>query len=179
MRLKKRTLVLLGAAVVAVGLAVGAYAYFTSTGNGTGNATVGTSSAWTVTPTDVSASNKLYPGGAGYAVDGSVTNPSTGNQQLHQLVATIQAPTGTGSDATKPACTAADFSLSNTGSWVVAGDGQSATLTIDSELTPSGSYPWSGLTLSMVNRSDTVSGDGLGNQDNCKDASAHVKFDAS
>ncbi len=59
MRLKKRTLILLGAAVVAVGLAVGAYAYFTSTGSGTGTATVGS------TTTNIAVSSTttgdLYP----------------------------------------------------------------------------------------------------------------------
>jgi hypothetical protein len=79
------------AAVAATGVAVlaaagGAFAYFATTGTGTGNATVGAVGAWN--PVSVPAFNgpALYPGG-GQVQTSSVTatNTSAGYQQLHTL----------------------------------------------------------------------------------------------
>jgi hypothetical protein len=78
MRLKKRTLVLLGAAVVAIGIAVGAYAYFTTTGSGSGTATVGTSSNLVLAG---STTGTLYPGTT-VPVSFTALNNSPGHQQL-------------------------------------------------------------------------------------------------
>jgi hypothetical protein len=179
--LTKKRMILLAVVALAIGLGTTAFAYFTSTGNGTGSATVGTSSAFTVTPTDVSASNKLYPGGPAYAVDGTVSNDGNAAPQfLARIDAAIQAPTGVASGTT-PNCTAADFALTSSAGWVID-TATTAHLIVNVELATSGggaSYAWSGLDLGMVNRSDTAAGDGLGNQDRCKDASAKVKFTAS
>jgi hypothetical protein len=81
MRLKKRTLVLLGAAVVAIGIAVGAYAYFTSAGSGTGSASVGTSTNFVL---HGSAGTTLYPG-----TSSPVTLTVDNNGGGHQYLATI------------------------------------------------------------------------------------------
>lgn len=78
MRLKKRTLVLLGVMVVAIAAAFGAYAYFTTTGSGTGSATVGTSSNLVLAGTTV---DTLYPG-TSTEVDFTAKNNSPGHQQL-------------------------------------------------------------------------------------------------
>src|SRR5690242_9497011 len=174
----KKGLALLAALVVAVAASIGAYAYFTSTGTGTGHATVGSDTNFTVTPTDVSALNKLYPGGPSYAVDGKVVNTSAGNQQLNTITATIKDPSGAGSAYN--GCTAADFALSASSGWVVAVNGLSATLTVNQDLAPNtGEYDWSGLSLGMVDRQDAVAGDGSGNQDDCRGTTANVQFDAS
>src|SRR5690349_605685 len=94
MRLKKRTLVLLGAAVVAVGLAVGAYAYFTSSGSGTGSASVGTSTTWAVT-TDAAVGGPLTPGGPSETVAYHVKNNSTGAQKLQNVAISVANNDGT------------------------------------------------------------------------------------
>jgi hypothetical protein len=114
MRLKKRTLLLLGAAVVAIGLAVGAYAYFTSTGSGTGSATVGSDSAWTVGQTG-STGGALYPDptiGTGNIQTKSydITNPSLGNQNLTSVVVKVANADGSTWDGTGT-CSASDFSV--------------------------------------------------------------------
>jgi hypothetical protein len=58
-----------------------AVAYFTTTGAGSGNAQVGTSSALTINATITPASGGLVPGGTPAAVAFSVTNPG-GNQYV-------------------------------------------------------------------------------------------------
>jgi hypothetical protein len=75
---KKRIAVGVLGALVAVGAAV---AYFTTTGSGTGNATVGTSEPLTITA--VSASN-LYPGTSS-EVTFTVNNPSSGHQFVRKV----------------------------------------------------------------------------------------------
>jgi hypothetical protein len=70
---KKRIAIGALGVLAAVGVAV---AYFTTTGSGSGNAKVGTSSALTISA--VSAS-ELYPGTSSQ-VTFKVTNPSTGHQ---------------------------------------------------------------------------------------------------
>ena len=67
------------AAGVAVVAAVGAYAYYTTTGSGSGSATVGSSSALTLHGT---TSGLLYPGGPARTVSFTVDNPSPGRQRV-------------------------------------------------------------------------------------------------
>lgn len=74
---KKRAL-LLGTTAVVLTLAVGAYAYFTSTGSGTVTATVGSSSAVTIKGT---VGSSLYPGGSA-TVTFTVDNPSSAAQRV-------------------------------------------------------------------------------------------------
>ena len=173
---KKGIAALAAVAVVAIA-AVGAYAYWTASGTGTGHADVGTTADWVVTPTDVTP-DTLYPGGPSYAVDGSVANTGSSNQQLNKITATIVAPSNVGTDGLKPACTAADFALSTVGTWVIDSP-TSAHLDVYANVAPGGTHAWLALKVGMVNRLDTLNGDGLGNQDNCKGAKVNVKFDAS
>lgn len=66
------------ACVAALGVAGVAFAYFTSSGSGTGTATVGSSSAVTLHAT---ISSNLYPG-ASSPVTFTVDNPSSGAQRV-------------------------------------------------------------------------------------------------
>ena len=120
MRLKKRTLVLLGVMVVAVAASIGAYAYFTSTGNGTGSATVGSATTWTVGQTGVTSGGPLYPdasiGGANIQTNAyHVKNGGSGSQALTSVTIKVADSSGnpwsSQTDGTKPACTKADFSI--------------------------------------------------------------------
>lgn len=75
---KRRVIV---AAFVAVALAIAssvAYAYFTTSGAGSGSATVGNSTAFTITGTSAST---LYPGTTS-VVTFSINNPGSSSQQL-------------------------------------------------------------------------------------------------
>jgi hypothetical protein len=130
----KKALVLLGVLVVAVVAAVGAYAYFSSSGYGTGSAAVGSSTAFTISSDDY-AGGPLTPAGDDSTYESvayRVTNPSTGSQNLNKVVVSVAGTDGAGAATTfsvagsggNPACTAADFELSVDGgtNWGAAGD---------------------------------------------------------
>lgn len=96
---RKRTLIA-GAAVVLV-TAGAALAYFSTTGSGTGTATVGTSSALTL---HGAVGTTLYPGVSG-TVSFTVDNPSSGHQQLGTIhLASVKACVGSGSSWNGSSC---------------------------------------------------------------------------
>ena len=108
------------AAVATLVVAGGAIAYFTSTGSGTGSATVGSSTAFTVGETGTATGGPLYPdaavGGANIQTDPyTVTNPSKGSQNLTQVVISVANSDGSAwsvqGNTGKPACNASDFSV--------------------------------------------------------------------
>jgi hypothetical protein len=92
---KKRTLAL--GALLLLLLTAGAVAYFTTTGSGSGTASVGTSSVLTLHAT---TSGTLYPG-TSVTVNLTADNPSNGNQQVGTIhLNGIKACTGgTGNDS--------------------------------------------------------------------------------
>lgn len=119
---------LLSKKVVAVGLAAGitlgiggaAFAYFTSTGSGSGSALTGSPSQWTVAAT--SSTGTMYPGVGFASLDFSVTNNSTGAQAIEsESAAVAQAANGdivttAGNDATAvPGCLASWYFINNQG----------------------------------------------------------------
>jgi hypothetical protein len=164
---KKRVFIPLGV-VASLAIAAGAFAYFTSTGSGTGSATVGSPANWTVT--DTSTPVTLYPGAGSFAVTGTVVNPTGGaHQLLSTLTVTIGAPTGTGTDSSIAACTAADFALTsaNSSGWVISNGGDTATYTwTNNDLAAGASQAFpTGLSISM--------NDLAHDQGNCQTATVH------
>lgn len=96
---KKRSLALSGLLLLL--LAGGAAAYFSTTGSGTGTATVGASSALTIHGTSGST---LYPGTSS-TVAFTVDNPSSGHQQLGTIhLASVKACVGSGSSWSGTSC---------------------------------------------------------------------------
>jgi hypothetical protein len=84
----RRTLVLAVLVVVAAVAAIGGYAYFTTTGTGSGTASVGTSSNLTLAGT---AASTVYPGTSS-AVSFTANNTSPGHQLLGTIyLASVQA----------------------------------------------------------------------------------------
>jgi hypothetical protein len=152
--IRKRTWVLLGAVFVAVMAAVGANAYWTTGGSGTGSASTGTTAAITVNQT--STPSGLYPGGSG-ALSGDFTNGNASPVYISSVTASVTAFSAQ-ANGSKPACTQADFSISGTatvGAQVPVGTGGS----------------WSGLSLNMTNSGT--------NQDNCKSISVPISYTAN
>lgn len=145
---KKKTAVVGGVAAVLVTGGV-AFAYWTSTGEGTGSATTGTSSEWevTVVSTDLAS---LTPGGPTETVDFSVKNNNSGVQNLQGTVASVV-------DTSDAGCTADDFAVSSTS--IAYGD-------IASGATVDGTF-----TIQMINRPV--------NQDACKDVTVNLKVTAN
>jgi len=124
-----------------------AFAYWTTSGTGSGNATSGSPSAVTVVQT--STITGLYPGDT-VALSGDFNNPNPGKVYITAVTASI----GTFSSQTNsglPACTQADFSITGTS-------------TVGAEINAgSGVGSWSGLSITL--------NDAGTNQDNCESLS--------
>jgi hypothetical protein len=178
------------AAGLALGAAGAAFAYFTSTGQGTGSASTGTSTALVVAST-ADVSNSLTPGGPSETIAYTVTNNSSGNQELNQVTIQVAGSSGTSPSATPttwtaqangslPACAAGDFSVggATAGATFTDTTGQPVTLA------PAGVYHGT-VTIAMVNGTDAAPtngatpGPGAGNQDNCESISPPLFFAAS
>lgn len=153
--MRKRRIAIL-ASLAALALAVGAHAYWTQNGSGTGSATAGTTSSITVNQT--SSVTGLYPGGPAATLGGDFDNPSSSSVTISSVTATVSSVSNGASDGSKPACTPSDFSI--------AGSMGAATV-------PSGAGvgSWSGLTISLLNSG--------ANQDNCKGATANIAYTAN
>jgi hypothetical protein len=110
---KKRTIIAISAIAVLV-VAGSAFAYFTSTGNGTGQATVGSASNWTVTP--AAATGTMYPGAGTSTIAYTITNASTGHQKLAATTALVNADTNgyiTANGVSVTGCLATWFTANN------------------------------------------------------------------
>jgi hypothetical protein len=83
---KIRAAIVLAGGLGAIG-AFGAWAYFTTTGSGTGTAHAGTSSTLTIhgTIAPQAPDGKLYPGGDPAVVSFTVDNPSNGHQYVNTI----------------------------------------------------------------------------------------------
>jgi hypothetical protein len=107
---------LLAFSVVAVLATAGAaLAFFTSSGSGTGSASVGSSTAFTVAVSPATG-GPLYPGSGSESLAYTVTNPSTGVQNLNATTAVVLSDSGhnilSGGVAVS-GCLAADFTATD------------------------------------------------------------------
>jgi hypothetical protein len=165
----------LGAAVIGGGGML-AFAYFTSTGTGTGSALVGSASNWTVGQTGTSSGGPVYPdasigvtGGHVQTDSYTVTNAGKGSQFLTQVQVSIANANGSAwssqTNPSLPACTAASFS--------VGGQAVSAVWTDTSlagDFTSNQSKTGS-VTVEMI--------DNGANQNNCQGVTVPLYFSAS
>jgi len=143
-------LITLGA-LVAGGTA--AYAYWTTTGSGTGSAATGTNQAITVNQTTTVTG--LAPGVAPQSLAGNFTNLNPGPVSVGAVTATVSiVPAVTG-------CTSADYAITGTGT--VANGG----------VVPAGTNvgSWTGLSIAFVNATDR-------NQDACKNVPVTITYSA-
>jgi hypothetical protein len=86
-----------------------AFAFWTASGSGTGVASTGTSSAFTVT-SSAATGGPLTPGGTSETIAFTVANPATGSQRLSAVVARVSAADGTAWTAIT-GCSALDFTV--------------------------------------------------------------------
>ena len=92
--LTKKKIAGLASLLVAAVAAIGAWAYFTANGSGSGSATVGTSSTLALHGSTIGT---LYPGTT-VSISFTVDNPSSGTQRLGTIyLAGVKACTGSGS----------------------------------------------------------------------------------
>jgi hypothetical protein len=111
---KKRaiaTLIAIGALVVAGG----AFAYFTASGSGTGQAAVGSASPWTVA--FQTTTGTMYPGAGTATLPYTITNAGSGNQKLATTAASVNADVNgnvTSHGTAVTGCLASWFTAANT-----------------------------------------------------------------
>ena len=152
----KKRAVAAAAAIAIAGGGMAAYAYWTGSGTGSGAASATTPSALTVNQT--TSVTGLYPGATAVTLSGTFDNPNPGGVYVHNVTAAVQAFSSQ-TDATKPACTQADFAI-----------GGSATVAAN-VAAGSGVGSWTGLTVRLLN--------GAGNQDNCKGQAITIDYTAN
>jgi hypothetical protein len=153
---KKLAIAIAAAGIIAVGGGT-ALAYWTQGGTGTGSGSTGTTTGITVNQT--STVTGLYPGSTAQSLSGNFDNPNSA-VSISSVTAVVSSITGAGTDGTKPACTTGDYQIGGTsGANVVPAGG-------------AGVGSWTGLTLQLVNNLTA-------NQDNCKNAVAHVTYTAN
>jgi len=167
-----RKLIVIAALVVGVAGAGVAYAYFTNKGQGTGSATTGTASPFTVAST-ADVAGDLVPvatigTGIKDTISYTVTNPSSGSQRLNTVVISAGGSTGSSPNATEtnwtagsaPTCNSSDFSVGGqaVGDGVTVGSG-AYTVNPATTLAPGGVYNGT-FTLQMI--------DNGANQDSCQ-----------
>ena len=86
---RRRIAVVSATAVAVLGVAGVAFAYFTASGSGTGNATVGSTGTWLVTQD--STTGTIYPGSGNSVITFNVKNTGTGDQQYSTATTAVNA----------------------------------------------------------------------------------------
>lgn len=151
----KKTLVVVAVTALFLGIAGGAYAYWTNQGTGAGTGTTGTNQAITINQTAVISD--LKPGGAAQSLNFTFTNPNTGPVYVASVTATVGTVTKAGGAATGT-CDATDYIIANSpmtiGVQVAAGTS-----------TPTGTFP----TVAFNNKPAV-------NQDACKGATVAFTY---
>jgi hypothetical protein len=158
MRKSTKILGALGASAVVLSTAGVAYAYWSTSGTGTGSATTDAGAA-NLTVTHVSAPTNMAPGvpAGSFAVD--VTNNAAATAMVNKVVVTISSVTGSNITPTTP-CTADDYTLSGT-------------------LTNAAGQLANGQTASFTGGSLSFNNSPTANQDGCKGATVHLLYTVS
>ena len=153
---RKRKVAIVAAALVGAA-SVGAYAYWSSTGAGTGSATSGDVAAVTVVQT--SSVTGLAPGLSAQTLSGNFNNPNSGPVYITAVTVSIDsvtkavgAPAGT--------CDSTDYTLGGTAP-------------VAAEVAPGNAKgSWTGLTIQFNNKAGA-------NQDACKGATVNLAYSAN
>ena len=151
---RKKRIIITTAALVAIGGGA-AFAYWTATGTGTGQASAGQTVAFKVASTPATG-DALTPGGPTQSASFSVKNENTGTQILANVTAKVANADGSAWVAV-PGCSAADFAVGTpdiTKGQIAAGTTVTGTVSIQ-----------------MVNRD--------ANQNGCQNVTVPLYFEAS
>lgn len=151
---RRSLLTALGAiAVIAVGTA--AFAYWTTSGSGSGSADAGTTSGLTVNQSTTLTA--MFPGDSAQTISGTFDNPNAGPAYVGTVTASITSVTKA-AGAVAGTCDASDFTLATpvmtVGAEIPAGTAQGA---------------WTGATLKFNDKTTT-------NQDACKSATVNLGY---
>lgn len=149
-------------AITAVLMLIGggiAFAYWTNSGSGTGEASTGTNAAVTIVQT--SSITGIAPGSGTHALSGTVTNPNSGPVYVNDITVSIASVTAAdGSALPAGACEADDY--------VIAG----SPIDYNTQVAADDTTTWSGATIAFVNEAAE-------NQDGCKNAKVNLAYSSN
>ena len=156
MRKNQKITAVVGGTAAAVLVGGVAFAYWSTSGSGTGSA--GTSAgAASLVITDTTAPTNLYPGGAPMPISGTVQNTADNSAYVTQVVVSIASVTQ--AEDAIGSCDSSDYVLADT------------TMAVNQDLASGDSSDFSGATIQFVNKET--------NQDGCKGATVNLANAAS
>jgi hypothetical protein len=158
----RKAVALLAVALVAGSVTVAGYAWWSSTGSGSGTATTGTDTAWQVTAA-AATGLPLAPDGPVQTVEYTVTNNGSGSQYLTSVTVSVANPDG--SPWSVGSCNADDFRL------VGAAAGASLVHTALQQTFGPGGSDSAAVEVQMVDTGD--------NQNDCKNVTVPLHFAAA
>jgi hypothetical protein len=154
---KKRLLAAGIVTAILLGGAGAAYAYWTNTGSGVGEAETGTNAAVTIVQTSVVSG--MAPGVAPQSLNGTINNPNDGPAYVDEISVSISAVEDALGDPIV-GCSAADY--------VIAG----SPIDFSGEALANDTTTWTGATIAFDN-------DPLVNQDACKNAIVVLEYSSN
>lgn len=157
-RSRRRAALVLVPTVAGVFIAGTAFAYWSTTGSGTGTSATGTSQA--VTVTQLGTVTGMAPGGADVPVNFRINNPQTTAQRIASVTVAVGTITKNSDNSPASGCTSADFAITQP-------------TAINADIPGSGGTDFSpsGAAIHMINSSS--------NQDGCKDVKVNLTFTAA
>jgi hypothetical protein len=159
-RSRRRAMIVVVPTLAGVFIAGTAFAYWTTSGSGTGTTTSGTGQSVTVTQTGTVPSG-LAPGGADQGVSFKITNPKASPQRIASVQISVASVVKTSDGTAAVGCSASDFNIT-----------QPATLNAD---VPNGDTNFTavatGAAIHMVESGS--------NQDGCKNTTVNLAFAAA
>lgn len=149
---KKRFVAVAVVTALLLGVAGGAYAYWTITGSGTATADTGPGDQ-PITINQTSVLTDLAPGVLPQTLSGNFDNPNPGS--VHVATVTVSIDTVTGGDG--PNCFPSDYAIAN------------GTMTVNADVPAgNGKGSWTGATIEFVNKATP--------QDDCKNATVNLVY---
>lgn len=153
MRKSTKITAAVGGAAIAVATAGTAYAYWSTTGSGTGSATT-SSGASNLTIAQTSILSNMYPGDSAQTISGTVKNNAANSAYVSKVTVSIasvtQAANATGS------CDATDYTLA------------SPEMTVAKDIASGATENFSGATIKFNNKASA--------QDGCKGATVNLAY---
>ena len=155
--IKSKKSIAVVAVIAVLAASVGAYAYWTASGSGTGVAATGTSAAITVNQTSVISN--MHPGDTAQTLTGNFTNATGQPEYVSTVTASISGVTKSGT-APPGTCDATDYTLAN------------PVATVNAEVpvgSPETTITWTGPTIKFKD-------DPAVNQDGCQGATVNLSY---
>ena len=154
---KSRKAIVIGGTVGALLVGGAAFAYWSTSGDGTGSAAT-SAGAPSLVVTETSNVTNMFPGDSAQNITGTVKNTAANSAYVTKVVVSIasvtQASGATGS------CDSSDYTL------------DAAQMAVNKDIAAGATEPFSGATIQFKNKPAT-------NQDGCKGATVHLAYAAS